>query len=381
MKLKAVIVLFIAIMIASANAYAISGKHPLNNIEKTKHLNKINNSKVKIKNIKNNKITSETLREKMREKAFENAKKKYEIWLNKYKRIHAKNPKNFTVKKQMILAGLNSVEKWLEMIKAKTNGDLAEKIDKTIEKITTLKEEVNTSKTQEDLKKIRNAWMDIRKDIREIALSFAIQRIENVIEKAENLELKLEIIANKTESKKLIEDYRHYIQKAREKVEDATKLLNDDKMLDARISIEDAIKYLKLAFMKIKEIVRLKGHLFFGYETGEAFVDINGSVNFKGSAVIVVKGDATITASNAVVKAVGFTKSIKDNTTVLTGKGKAVIRGKNISVDINGNFKVFIKGNGILKINGSGIYRVKPTPSKPMSDIMQISQYTEIVLG
>ena len=127
-----------------------------------------------------------------------------------------------------------------------------------------------------------------------------------------------------------------------------------------------------------------EGKIFFGNETGEAWVSGEGTAEFTGTAIVVIRGNATIeVAQRSIVTLVGFdVKSVEGGMSRISGEGKAVIRGENITLKVESHdFKLIVKGYGTLTLDGKGTYRVKESPQAEMSEELPYEGSVTIEFG
>ncbi len=327
---------------------------------------------------------------------YENAMAKYNEVREKYQKARGKAV-NETMAKNFLLKGIDVVENWLNVLERRINNmaidnetrdELLSKIDDYRDRLDEMRTRVNDAETIEELrdvsKDLRNLWIEIRNGIRGMVGQIVVAKLNAVVEKAEQVELRIEEkIEALNESgydtsalSALLEDYSNNLDLAREKLDIAEEKFSDgspEAMKEGQKAVREAMGYLKQAFGDVRKIIGIlknirTGHVFYGNKTGEVWAAGDGIAEITGSAIVVVRGNGTLTVAppDAVVSVTGF-GSEEDGT--YTGHGKAVIRGQDISVRIEGNgIKMFAKGHGTLYLDGTGVYRVKKLPREEMSE-------------
>ncbi|AGK61098.1 hypothetical protein Asulf_01098 [Archaeoglobus sulfaticallidus PM70-1] len=360
---------------------------------------------------------------KIYEKEFMKAKERFEKAREEFKRakkVGIKDEHGLRMAKGYMVAGFDLAERWLERLRVhvinmaekeqiteETKLRLLAKIDEKLAEIEELKSQINETSSPEELrevvKEIRKEWREIRKEMDGLAGFVAVAKVENLVERSKQVGLKLgakieELEAagvDTTELEVTLEDFSAKIDKAEELVGKAEDMFEEGKVAEGHKTLREAIMTLKDAFKNVKEIVaELKeqhrhriqeGKIFSGNETGEAWVTGNGTAEFTGTGVVVVRGNGTLEVSpeDAIVTLVGFgVKSVEGNVSAISGEGKAVIRGENITVRVEGeDIKLIVKGYGTLKLEGEGKYRVKKNPQEAMSEEIEYEGEVTIEFG
>jgi len=324
------------------------------------------------------------------------ARNEYKVTKEEYMKLKQHGKFNFGHAKRYCLAGGVYIEKWFDRIESMVlnsnmDNETKEAMLARIEDERSAFEEklqaINESQTPEELrnavKDLKEEWKSTRILVKATAMQVVIVKIENVINKADDLQLRLEERITETNDTKLaaiLEDYAAKLDEAKAKLDEAKGILTNAEtqkdINEARGLIIDAIHLLKDAFKDVREIVKeLKvgqGRIFFGNQTGELFARGNGTAEFEGMGIIVVRGsgDLSVKPDTAIVTLVGFgNKSVEDGVAKVSGQGKAVIRGKDIKVKIEGeHITLFAKGYGTAYLEGNGTYRVKKLPKYNMTE-------------
>lgn len=340
---------------------------------------------------------------------YENAMKKYNEAKEKYQKARGKAV-NETLAKDFLLRGIDVVENWLNVLERRINNmaidnetrdELIGQINEYRDRLNEMRDRVNNAETIEELREVakdlRNLWMEIRSGIRGIVGQVVVAKLNVVVEKAEQVELrieeKIEILNENgydtSALSALLEDYSNNLDLAREKLDVAKEKFKDgtpEEMREGQQAVRDAMGYLRQAFSDVRKIINIlkdirTGRVFYGNKTGEVWAMGDGVAEISGSAIVVVRGNGTLTVSpsDAVVSVVGF-GNVEDGT--YTGHGKAVIRGKDINVRIEGtDIRMFAKGHGTLSLDGTGVYRVKKLPDEEMTEETPYSGTVEVTFG
>jgi hypothetical protein len=241
---------------------------------------------------------------------------------------------------------------------------------------------------------------EARKEMRVIAGYVAAAKIEKLVERAEQVELTLETKIDElraagedtTELEATLEDFSAKVELARELIDEAESMFENGNAAEGHKTLREAAAALREAFRDVKEIVKemrkyriQEGKIFFGNETGEVWVRGNGTAEFVGTGIVIVKGNATLEVEpkDAVVTLVGFSvKSVEGGVSAISGEGKAVIRGENVTVKVEGeDIKLIVKGYGVLTLDGRGMYRVKESPQAEMSEETPYDGHITIEFG
>jgi len=340
---------------------------------------------------------------------YENAMKKYNEAKEKYQKARGKAV-NETLAKDFLLRGIDVVENWLNVLERRINNmaidnetrdELIGQINEYRDRLNEMRDRVNNAETIEELREVakdlRNLWMEIRSGIRGIVGQVVVAKLNVVVEKAEQVEMrieeKIEILNENgydtSALSALLEDYSNNLDLAREKLDVAKEKFKDgtpEEMREGQQAVRDAMGYLRQAFSDVRKIINIlkdirTGRVFYGNKTGEVWAMGDGVAEISGSAIVVVRGNGTLTVSpsDAVVSVVGF-GNVEDGT--YTGHGKAVIRGKDINVRIEGtDIRMFAKGHGTLSLDGTGVYRVKKLPDEEMTEETPYSGTVEVTFG
>ncbi len=340
---------------------------------------------------------------------YENAMHRYNDVKEKYQKARGKAV-NETLAKDFLLRGIDVVENWLNVLERRINNmaidnetrdELIEQINEYRDRLDEMRDRVNNAETIEELREVakdlRNLWIEIRNGIRGIVGQVVVAKLNAVVEKAEQVELrieeKIEVLNENgydtSALSALLEDYSNNLDLAREKLDVAKEKFKDgtpEEMREGQQAVKDAMGYLRQAFSDVRKIINIlkdirTGKVFYGNKTGEVWAMGDGVAEISGSAIVVVRGNGTLTVSpsDAVVSVVGF-GNVEDGT--YTGHGKAVIRGKDINVRIEGtDIKMFAKGHGTLLLDGTGVYRVKKLPGEEMTEETPYSGTVEVTFG
>ncbi|GEM_PF-668201 len=356
---------------------------------------------------------------------YKEAKERYKKAREEFERakkmgLDIREERGFKMAKGFMVAGLDVAEMWLERLKVQvmnmgeeakiteeTKLELLAKIDEKLAEIKELKNEINETSSPEELietvKKIRKEWREIRDEMRALTGYVAVAKVEKLVEKAKQVELMLEakieeLDAAGVDTTKLeatLEDFSAKVNEAEDLIDKAENLFEEGNIAEGHMTLKEAIKTLKEAFKDVKEVVSemkemnqyrvREGKIFYGNETGEVWVDGNGTAEFNGTGIVVIRGNATLEVApeDAIVTLVGFgVKSVEGGVSRVSGEGKAVIRGENLTVKVEGDdFKLIVKGYGTLKLDGEGEYRVKKSPQEEMSEEIEYAGLTTIEFG
>ncbi len=337
------------------------------------------------------------------------ARDEYKAIKKEYTNLRQHGKLSFGHAKRYCLAGGTYIEKWFDRIEnmvlnSNMDNETKEAMLARIEDERAVFEEklqaINESQTPEELrnavKELKEEWKSTRILVKATAMQVVIVKIENVINKADDLQLRLEeriCETNDTKLAAILEDYAAKLDEAKDKLDEAKDALTNaetqNDINEARELIVDAIHLLKDSFKDVREIVKelgvRQGKIFFGNQTGELFARGNGTAEFEGTGIVVVRssGELTVEPNTAIVTLVGFgNQSVEDGVAKVSGQGKAVIRGKDIKVTVEGeNISLFIKGYGTAYLEGSGTYRVKKLPRYNMTEEKTYEGSVELEIG
>ncbi len=339
--------------------------------------------------------------------AYEKAKEQYAGVAQEHRNLE--NKTTFDKARKFLHSGASMAERWLERlrvhvenlgtdveIKEEVKLRLLAQINESIAKIEEKKRKIDEASSPEELREsareLRDAWREVKVTMKSVAGQIAVIKVKTVIDKAELVQLKLEerieeLNVSGVDTSRLVallEEYSTKLDLAKQKLEEANETFvsmtpenADVKFREGHMLIREATQYIREAFQDVRQIVRelnqIKvGKIFFGNETGEVWVRGEGNATFTGTAIVVIRGNATIDVEpeDAIVTLVGFgVKSVEGGVSRISGEGTAVIRGENITVKVEGgDFKLVVKGFGTLFLDGKGIFRVKESPQAEMSE-------------
>ncbi len=318
------------------------------------------------------------------EKSLQQRFKNYQDYRKLYQRMGLQSEEGFQYARRYVFHGAYAIVDFLNLIKADIetldiSNEIKEEVFQKIDDITQTLEEkiekINQSNTTEEfrdaVKDLNSYWNSVRKDVKIYAELVVVAKLDDLIDRAYMIGLNLS-----DDPKVDLSEYFEHLEKARGFLENATANISNGE--DALDDIQRAREELQSAFEILREIYR-ETKPFFGNETGELWVEINGTAMVNGSAIIHIKGSATVevTPSHAVITAVGFEKS--DG--VFIGDGNLVIKG-NVTVNATGDFWMFVKGSAYVYLEGKGEYKVKPLPEDEMGEFsISETEPTEIVIG
>ncbi len=314
------------------------------------------------------------------EKSLQQRFEDYHNYRKLYQKMGLQSEEGFQYAKRYVFHGAYAIIDFLKLIKTdletlNIDETTKQKINKTIDEIIqTLEakiEKINQSYTIEEFRDavgdLSSYWKSVRNDVKIYAELIVVAKLDDLIKRAEIIGLNLNSEVDLSEYFKHLDNAKIFLTNATEKISNG---------MDAREDIQIAREEIRRAFEILREIYK-ETQPFFGNETGQLWVEINGTAMVSGSAIIHIKGNATVEVSplDAVVTAVGFKKS--DG--VLTGDGNLVIKG-NVNVNATGDFCMFVKGVADVYLEGKGEYKVRPVFEEEFGEF-QLSGNETIVLG
>ena len=334
---------------------------------------------VEIRKQKEDREIAKEKKEKFK-KSIQQRFKDYHNYRKLYQMLGLRNEEGFQYAKMSVIHGAYAIVDFLNIIKAdietlgipnETKETALQRIDEVIRTLEEKIEKVNQSTTIEEFRSavgdLNSYWRSVKNDVKIYAELVVIAKLDDLIDKAYTIGLDL------SESQEIDREYFEYLDNARDSLENAT----------AKISRgEDALDDIQRARENLRNALKiLKGEAkpFFGNETGQLWAEINGTATVNGSAVIHIKGNATVkvSPSHAVITAVGFEKS--DG--VYSGSGNLVIKGENVTVNATGDFWMFVKGSAYIHLEGVGEYKVKPLPEEEMGEFVLKNNATIVIGG